>query len=133
MIGELAILSVGEGDTKISFDPANPAEAKRAGQMVRDMLRRGFAILIEAGKDDEGRPLYRRAQDFDPETAEYIIAGDPLDREEGQDEEAETEAGTTLPAKRKAPRSSNRGSKAGTKRVPASGTNAVAVARTAGG
>lgn len=131
-MGELSVLNVGVGDTKISFDPSKPAEVKRACAMVVDMLKRGFAILIEAGKDGEGRPLYRRAHDFDPETAEYIIAGDPPEQEEAH-EETEAEAGAGLPAKRKAPRSSGRGAKAGTSRVPAAGTKAVAVARVAGG
>jgi hypothetical protein len=64
MLGELGILNVGAGDTKLTFDPSKPAEVKRAGKVVKDMLKRGFAILIEVGKDEKG-PLYRRATGFD--------------------------------------------------------------------
>lgn len=49
MIGELAILNVGVGDTKLSFDPSKPAEVERAKGVVMDMIRRGFVLLIEVG------------------------------------------------------------------------------------
>lgn len=74
-IGQLGILNVGSGDTKISFDPANPVERDRAAKIVTDMIRRGYAIMIVVGERD-GRPLYQRAIDFDPATCEYIIMGD---------------------------------------------------------
>jgi hypothetical protein len=121
MTGEVGILNVAAGDTKLSFDPKNAAEAKRAAGIVEDMVKRGFVILIEIGKDDKG-PVYRRAHGFDPETSEYIIAGDPP--------EQETALVQATPA---APRRTPRGGKASTRRIPAATTNAVAVARTAGG
>ena len=74
-MGEVAILNVGAGDTKLSFDPSNPTEARRAAKIVKDMIRRGFAVLIEVGSDERG-PLYRRAHDFDEATAEYIRVGE---------------------------------------------------------
>jgi len=43
-MGEVAILSVGEGDTKLTFDKNNPAETIRAARIVGDMLRRGPRI-----------------------------------------------------------------------------------------
>ena len=122
MTAHLTILTVGDGDTTLSFDPKKPAECARAKKVVDDMLRRGFAILVEVGKKD-GEPLYQRARAFDPETAEYIIVGAP------DDEEAEEEAAT-------APKAARPRRKAGAKRkrrVKASDANAVAVARTAGG
>lgn len=119
MSGEVSILNVSAGDTKLSFDPKNPAEAARAARTVRDMIRRGFAILIEVGKDEKG-PLYRRADDFDPETNEYIIAGTP----------EELEKDNALPPR--APRRGGKGKKT-EKRVPAQATNSVVIARTAGG
>lgn len=112
MSGAVAILNVGAGDTKLSFDPSNPKEVARAAKIVKDMLRRGFCLLIEVGKDEKG-PLYRRALDFDEKTTEYIIAGDPEDVEPSR------------PSKRKGI--------ATPRRIPAGRTNAVAVARTAGG
>lgn len=78
MTGELGILNVGAGDTKLSFDKANPAERARAAKIVEDMLKRGYALLIEVGKDEKGEAIYRRARSFDPKTCEYIIAGDPV-------------------------------------------------------
>lgn len=112
MIGEIGILNVGAGDTKLSFDPAKPAECKRAAKVVGDMLKRGYAILVQVGSDDKG-PLYRRAEAFDPETNEYLIVGVP-------DE----------PVPEKAPRGRP---KLKTVRVAAARTSAVAVARSAGG
>lgn len=120
MIGEIGILNVGAGDTKLSFDPSNPAEVRRAATIVADMLRRGFALLVEVGKDEKG-PLYRRATGFDPETAEYIIAGAPEDLEVPNVKEP----ASTTPRRRKG--------KAAETRIPAARTSAVAVSRTAGG
>lgn len=118
-MGQIGILNVGAGDTKLSFDPKNKAETERAAKIVKDMIRRGFAILIEVGKDERG-PLYRRAHDFDEQTHEYIIAGMPDEQEE---------------MSVKKPTGAQRGRRKGTtqQRVPANKTNAVAVARVAGG
>lgn len=130
MAGELAILNVGDGDSKLSFDPTKPEEVERSKQVVEDMLRRGFVILIEVGRNDNG-PLYQRALGFDPETAEYIVAGAPP-AEESASEETEAAA----PRARKAPAQA-RGRKGYIKdpkrRVAAATARAVGVSRTAGG
>lgn len=120
MTGELSILNVSDGDTKLSFDPSRPDEVKRASGIVQDMLKRGYALLVEVGKDDRG-PLYRRALDFDPETAEYIIAGAPETLE--------------IPNVKAAPKTPEKGRKpkCETTRVSASEARATAVPRTAGG
>lgn len=115
-MGEIGILNVGAGDTKLSFDPKNKAETKRAAGIVKDMIRRGYAILVQVGENDKG-PLYQRAHDFDETTAEYIIAGGPENME--------------IPDVKK-PASPPRKGKAAT-RIPATKAKAVAVARTAGG
>ena len=117
----LAILNVGEGDTKITFDKDKPEERERACRIVVDMLRRGFALLVAAGERD-GRPLYFRATTFDPETAEYIVAGLP------EDEPAPVLKAEERPAPRRRGRPPGSG-----KRLPAETTRAVAVARSAGG
>ena len=111
--GELAILNVGAGDTKLTFDKKRPEEVKRARAAIADMLKRGFAILVEVGKRG-GKPLYQRAETFDPKTDEYIIVGAPEDDAEPS-------------AKPRRPRGRPR------KRLPAESTRAVAVARSAGG
>lgn len=122
--GELGILNVGAGDTKLSFDPAKPAERKRAAKVVADMLKRGYAILIQVGEKD-GKPLYQRAEAFDPEACEYIIVGAP------EEIAPELEA---VPAKRRGrPRKAETAGKPIPMRVKAERTSAVGVARSAGG
>lgn len=118
--GELGILNVGAGDTKLSFDPKNPAERHRASIIVGDMIKRGFAIMVQVGEKD-GKPLYQRAERFDPETCEYIVMGGP------DETRAASEAGATPTLK---PR---RGRPRKEVRLPAERTHAVSIARSAGG
>jgi hypothetical protein len=111
----LSILNVGEGDTKLSFDPDKPVERERAARIVTDMLRRGYAILIQIGEKD-GEAIYRRAKRFDPKSCEYII--------EGLSEAEEEEIASFMAGGQK---------KRTYRRVPAASTPAIAVARTARG
>lgn len=128
MKGEVGILNVGAGDTKLTFDPKKPEDSKRSAGIVKDMIRRGFVLLIEVGSDDRG-PIYRRALDFDEEVAEYIIVGDPVVAAASTTAKEHTdEQKSSVPAKR-----GRKAEKVGRRRVPARSTNAVAVARTAGG
>lgn len=130
MTGTLAILNVAYGDTKLTFDPSKPEEVERSGQTVRELLRKGFMLLIEVGHNDKG-PIYQRATDFDPETAEYIIAGSPpaelTTTEPTHEEKPESPARSGF--KRKAPARP----RPAPRRVPAKDATGVAVARTAGG
>ena len=71
--GQVGILNVGAGDTKLTFDRKNPKERERAAAIVTDMLRRGYALLVQVGTK-HGQPLYQRAKAFDPKKCEYIIA-----------------------------------------------------------
>lgn len=69
MTGTVGILNVGAGDTKLTFDKSNPAECIRAARIVKDMLRRGYALLIEV---KVGRKTTtRRVYDFDEAHCEY--------------------------------------------------------------
>lgn len=145
MTGTVGILNVGAGDTKLSFDPANPAERIRASRIVRDMLRRGYALLVEVEQPD-GTKAYQRALDFREDSAEYIIAdfdplasgilasgiddGPPLDRNE---DAQESEGSADGPAKPSAATRSTRSRGRARKAIPAASVRAVAVARTAGG
>lgn len=70
--GECRILNVGAGDLSVSFDKNNVSETIRARRVIKDMIRRGFALLIEVERDGEKR--WERAQDFDEATDRYIIA-----------------------------------------------------------
>lgn len=119
-MGELALLNVGTGDTKLTFDPEDKAGLKRTATIVKDMIKKGYAILVEVGKDEKG-PLYRRAYDFDPKTNEYIIAGVP--HEDTQEE---------IPGATETKPRAKRGRRV-TSRVSAVGRKSVAVPRTAGG
>lgn len=130
MSGTVSILNVAAGDTKLTFDKNNAQESIRAARIVRDMLRRGYALLIEVVQPD-GSKAYQRAIDFDPETSEYIIADfDPLggqrNNEEASEESVDATAQNSGETEPPAPRRSRR-------RVAATDTKAVAVARTAGG
>lgn len=141
-MGTLGILNVGAGDTKLVFDKSNPAEVIRASRIVKDMLRRGYALIVEvAGK--RGKKEYRRVQDFDENTAEYIIADfDPVEaeradkaeqealHEEGGAAEGATAQGEGAQAETGTRKKRGRPS---LKRIPADSTSGVAVARSAGG
>lgn len=72
MIGELSILNVGVGDVKISFDNGDLADVIRAKRIIADMLRRGYALIVEVERDGEKK--YERVQEFDEACGEYIIA-----------------------------------------------------------
>lgn len=139
MNGTIGILNVGAGDTKLVFDKNNPAERIRAARIVKDMLRRGYALLIEI--KSKGKTEYRRALDFDENTCEYIIADfDPVEAaktdaaeelEHGQSITAEANdspgTGAAQPTVKPGARRGRKG------RVPAHAANGVAVARSAGG
>lgn len=116
--GSVSILNVGEGDTKLSFDKNNPSERKRAAKIVTDMLKRGYALLVQIGEHN-GEPVYQRVKAFDPETCEYIIAS-------AADEAIDIGREVEPKAKRKPGRPRNVA-------IPAEHTQAVSVARTAGG
>lgn len=116
--GQIGILNVGAGDTRLSFDTDKPEECERAAKILTDMLKRGFAILVQVGTTDEGKPLYTRAEGFDEKTKEYIIAGLPPDMV--------TMPGAIIEQPRR------RGRPPGV-RLPAAQTRATAVARSAGG
>jgi len=119
LIGCCGILNVGDGDTKLSFDPANPAEKERAAKIVADMLKRGFAIMVQVGEKD-GKPLFQRAEAFDEATCEYLIVGLPEDMlENGQ---------PPKPLKLRGRKGRHR-----TYTAPAGNVRSVAVARSAGG
>lgn len=117
-LGELGILNVGSGDTKLTFDKGKPEEVAHASRVVTEMLRAGFAIMVQVGEKD-GRPLYQRAESFDPDTNEYVVMGTP------DAITAANPAATLLPAARRRGRRQTA--------IPATKTRAVSVARSAGG
>lgn len=126
--GFAAILNVAAGDTKISFDPKNPAERIRAARIVKDMMRRGYSLMVEVERN--GEKVFVRAHEFDENVCEYIIAD--LDPDAAQEDAGGQEQAQEAGAKSEASRPAKPRGKA-TKRVPADSTRSVAVGRTAGG
>lgn len=126
--GAVNILSVGEGHIRLTFDSGDLAETIRAERIVKDMLRRGYALLV-ATKADDGTVSWSRAKGFDEKTSEYIVVD-----YDSQPEPAADDPGDEPPPMRADPaidRPSKRPYK--TKRVPAARSEAISVGRTAGG
>lgn len=144
-MGQIGILNVGAGDTKLSFDKNNPAELIRSARIVRDMLRRGYALLVEV-TDKKGEKSYTRVHEFNEATCEYIIADfDPIvaaeeDANERNDKPADEPAaaptdgaatGETRLATPHIAGGRKRGPKSRT--IHASEASGIAVSRSAGG
>lgn len=134
----IGILSVGAGDTKLTFDPNNPAECIRAARIVKDMLRRGYALLIEVGKGKNKK--YTRVLDFKEGTYEYIIADfDPeiaaqADKEETDGTGKMVAKPSNDPPDMETDGQSGSGRKGRRiKAISATGVSGVAVGRTSGG
>lgn len=123
--GQISILNVFGGDTKLVFDKENIVETIRAKRIVKDMLRRGYMLCVE---DKDGK--YVRATDFDENTGEYIIADfspESGDDDGGQGRE-ETQEGTTETATGQGKKKRGR-----QRRVSAETSKAISVPRVAGG
>lgn len=134
MTGTIGILNVGAGDTKLIFDKDNPAECIRSARIVTDMLRRGYALLVEVPGKKGAPKTYARAHEFKADTCEYIIADfDPIEAakadEDAQGEQGQEAAPDPAPAQAATPKLRGRPRKA----IPATGASGVAVARSAGG
>jgi hypothetical protein len=138
--GEVGILNVGAGDTKLTFDRSNPADCIRAARIVKDMLRRGYALLVE---NPPGSGIHKRALDFDETHCEYVIADfDPLAAAE-HDAQEQPHAAEVTPQHQEGssstapqpptPKRRGRPPGSGRKRVDAAGAKAVAVPRVSGG
>jgi hypothetical protein len=130
--GVVSILNVGAGDTKLSFDPKNPAERIRAGRVVKDMIRRGYALLVEVDGS------YVRATDFDETKCEYIIADfDPVIAAETDRQDEDEEHGQSKPGAPKAktpkPEPQLTARRGRPRRVDAGSARSTAVGRSAGG
>lgn len=130
MTATIGILNVGAGDTKLTFDKNNPADCIRAARIVKDMIRRGYALLVDVG---DGK--YQRAIDFKEDVYEYVIADfDPLTA--AKHDKLEKEDGEGIQSKNAAPPSGEAPKKRGRpklKNISATRANGIAVARTAGG
>jgi hypothetical protein len=142
MPAQIGILNVGAGDTKLVFDKSNPAECIRSARIVKDMLRRGYALLIEVD-DGKGGKIHTRARDFDEAVCEYIIADfDPetaAQADKAENERLQQKAAAESPGQGNSEESPPEGPAPKRKRyipekrVSAHNVGGVAVARSAGG
>ncbi len=46
-IAQLSVLTIGDGDMRLSFDSDDKAEMERAQDVVEDMLKRSYQIFVE--------------------------------------------------------------------------------------
>jgi len=120
-MGSLSCLNVSGGDIEITFDTQSAAEAIRAKRMIKDMLRRGYALLIE---QEDG--THTRALDFDEKVGKYIVADFDPTIEETDGKQIETQTETSEPTLKKTSRSRR-------KQIPMEKAKTVAVAPSAGG
>ena len=124
--GGLDILNVGLGDLKVRWNPLDAADRAKAKKMIQDLMRQGYAILIE-----EPDGSYKRATRFDPDRDCYIVTevvrGEEQSAEASETTTEESEAGSSRRAK---PRGRPR-----TREVarPRATTRGTAVGRSAGG
>lgn len=138
-MGQIGVLNVGAGDTKLSFDKNNPAECIRSARIVSEMLKRGYALLVE---DPEKPGTYVRAHAFREDTCEYIIADyDPTVIEETASErnpEPADEPAAEAPARKSGPKSplatpKIAGGRVRNRAIKAQETSGISVSRSAGG
>jgi hypothetical protein len=115
--GRLSVLNVGAGDIEVRFNKHQPDEVVRAIKMLKDMQKRGYAILV---KQDDGS--YVRAIEIDAEHQCYVISDGPPPVEAVVDEAAVT----VKPGNGRRRRGYRR-------RQPIATSEAVGVARSAGG
>lgn len=112
--GVVSILNAGAGDLRISFNSKKREEVQAARQMVTDLLKQGYAIVVE---DENGD--HQVVREFDPATNEYIVTG-PSVVAAPTAEETPAEPAATKP-------------KAQRRRIRAGSTRATAIAPSAGG
>jgi len=137
----LEILNVQGGDVKITFDKGDIGDTLRAKRIITDMLRRGYAIIVEVER--EGVKAYERIVAFDETKGEYLIADfDPMAAHQSDmDETAERlkrlseqhEAELALPEPSAPTENAKRGRPKKYKKLPMESTKATAIGRTAGG
>src|SRR6056297_2870049 len=65
--GSLCILNITEGDIKVSFNKDDPEETARAREMIEDMLKKGYSIMVKWGDG------WRRAKKFISSRDSYVV------------------------------------------------------------
>lgn len=137
-MGTLSCLNVSGGDITIEFDTADASEAIRAKRMITDMLRRGYALLIEV----DGK--FTRCLEFKEDVGTYVVADfDPViaEKEDSKDDSLQTTTDVTETTADSvqdadtstAPKKRGRPSKQKTAEIPMAKAKARAVAPSSGG
>lgn len=121
-VGQLDILNCGEGHLEIKFDKGDPVETAKAEHVIKDMLRRGYALFIE-GPDK----TLIRVQEFDEKNSAYIIAAEAT-----EPAEVGESTGQPIPPGLRGTRGPGKGRRR-TQSVSIHGAKTVAIGRTAGG
>ncbi len=67
------VLNTGYGDFELRFDPNKPDEVQKAKETITDMLKRGYAIFVQQGKETF------RVRKFDADKNVYIIGSTPAE------------------------------------------------------
>lgn len=119
MNGSLSVLNVGAGDISITFNQHDTGERDKALRMLKDMQKRGYAILVRL---EDG--TYTRALEIDETRGCYVI------QEPAELPAMTADAGEASPAPTgDAPKRRGRPRKS----VPIEKAHATGVARSAGG
>lgn len=67
IVGSLDILNCGAGHLQFTFDKDKPKEIDKAREIIQDMFKRGYAVLVEV----DGK--LERVKRFDPEHDTYVL------------------------------------------------------------
>jgi spore germination protein YaaH len=67
------VLNTGYGDFELRFDPNKPDEVQKAKETITDMLKRGYAIFVQQGRETF------RVRKFDVDKNVYIIGSTPAE------------------------------------------------------
>jgi hypothetical protein len=112
--GKIDVLNTGLGHNEIHIDGSNVIELERASRIIKDMLKRGYALFVH-GKENE----LVRVKRFDEKHKVYIIGAEAT-----LSPEVET---VTQPVLNK------HGKKTDDKAVPVGSAKVTSVGRSAGG
>lgn len=123
--GELSVLNVGAGDINITFNNADADEVGRARQVISDMQKAGYAIMVQMPDKS-----YQRIADFDPARNAYVVVVPQVEAAPLVEAVPDAEV---LPKRRGRKKGQRKGVGFDHVALPVQQTRAVGIARSAGG
>lgn len=93
-LGQLDVLNCGTGHLSFKFDKNDAAEVEKARKVIQDMLRRGYMLFVEDGKEQ------KRVRKFDENTDEYILEEPDPEVAKVLDQAAPPPSGRRVPIRR---------------------------------